>query len=283
MGVEYFLRHPGRVLAKIATDPLEVWSTAWDRLADRRERRLPQWQYCADPHWESSVHQQLLQEWPCPVIGEFNRLLPEALDSLTTKGLRVGPESFGGWNDGDVGLTRAIYCLVRHLRPKNVVETGVAHGMTSRFILEALRRNGDGHLWSIDLPPLDPKLRGEIGAAVTEDLLPRWTLLEGSSRRLLPRLLKELGEIELFIHDSLHSERNVRFELGKAWPVLAAGGVAVVDDIDANYAFRSYTTPKPGSVAFVCDAEPIRLDLRRFNKRGMFGILLKRDITKSRD
>ncbi len=71
------------------------------------------------------------------------------------KGIRAGPESFQWWNDGDAGLVRAIWCLMRHLRPKNVVETGVAHGVTSRFILEALKRNGDGHLWSIDLPPLD--------------------------------------------------------------------------------------------------------------------------------
>ena len=38
---------------------------------------------------------------------------------------------------------------------RKVVETGVAHGVTSRFILEALERNGRGFLWSIDLPPLE--------------------------------------------------------------------------------------------------------------------------------
>jgi hypothetical protein len=35
-----------------------------------------------------------------------------------------------------------------------LVETGVAHGITSRFVLEALQRNGGGRLWSIDVPPL---------------------------------------------------------------------------------------------------------------------------------
>lgn len=79
---------------------------------------------------------------------------------LEEKGIRVGPESFKGWNDGDAGLVRAIWCLTRHLRPSNLVETGVAHGLTSRLILEALERNEAGHLWSIDHPP--SRMCGEV-------------------------------------------------------------------------------------------------------------------------
>jgi hypothetical protein len=60
--------------------------------------------------------------------------------------------SFGPWNDGDAGLVCAIWCLIRHLRAERIVETGVAHGFTSRFILEALESNRAGHLWSVDLP-----------------------------------------------------------------------------------------------------------------------------------
>jgi hypothetical protein len=81
-------------------------------------------------------------------------LWPEVISELEAKGIRAGPESFQNWNDGDAGLVRAIWCLTRHLSPKKVVETGVAHGVTSRCILEAFTRSGDGHLWSIDLPPL---------------------------------------------------------------------------------------------------------------------------------
>jgi hypothetical protein len=42
-----------------------------------------------------------------------------------------------------------------HLRPDTVVETGVAHGVTSRVIREGLERNRSGHLWSVDLPAVD--------------------------------------------------------------------------------------------------------------------------------
>jgi hypothetical protein len=50
--------------------------------------------------------------------------------------------SFLSWNDGDAALVRTLWCLVRHLKSKQVIETGVAHGVSSRFILAALERNG---------------------------------------------------------------------------------------------------------------------------------------------
>ena len=171
---------------------------------------------------------------------------------------------------------RAIWCLTRHLRPKKVVETGVAHGVTSRFILEVLKRSGDGHLWSIDLAPLERVWRKQIGAAVGDRYSDRWSYIKGSSRRRLPRLLSGLGQIDLFIHDSLHSEHNVRFELDRAWTALRPGGALVVDDIDANNGLRSFTQSFSGHQSLICDAEPLHPDPRRFNKKGQFGIILKR-------
>jgi predicted O-methyltransferase YrrM len=160
--------------------------------------------------------------------------------------------------------------------PKTVVETGVAHGFTSRFILEALKRNGDGHLWSIDLPPLERVWRKQVGAAVGDRYSDRWSYIRGSSRRRLPELLSRLGQIDLFIHDSLHSERNVRFELDRAWAALRPGGALVVDDVDANNGFRSFIQSSSGHQSLICDAEPLHPDPRRFNKKGLFGIILKR-------
>ncbi len=88
---------------------------------------------------------------------------------MASRGVKTGPMSYSGWNDGDPGLTRAIWCLIHHLAARQVVETGVAHGVTSRFVLEALQRNDGGRLWSIDVPPLlQPEFHQEIGVAVPE-------------------------------------------------------------------------------------------------------------------
>jgi hypothetical protein len=221
------------------------------------------------------MHELLGLPWPCPAAPEFTDLWLVIMAELESKGVRVGPETLYGWNDGDAGLARAVWCLTRHLRPRNVVETGVLHGVTSRFILEALERNREGHLWSIDLPPLEPAWQDEIGIAVGDRFRPRWSYVRGTSKRRLPSILSQLGQIDIFIHDSLHSEQNVRFEVDRAFAALRPGGAIVVDDIDANWGFRTFTQAYPGHSSMICEAEPIRPDLRRFNKKGLFGIVLK--------
>jgi Methyltransferase domain len=154
--------------------------------------------------------------------------LAGVIAALTAQGMRIGPATFGVWNDGEPELVRAVWCLTRHLRPTKVVETGVARGFTSRFILEALEKNKTGHLWSIDLPPLlEPQLHAQIGAAVGDRFASRWSYIKGSSRRHLPGLLSKLGQIDLFIHDSVHTERNVRFELGHSYNADRAPGLGV--------------------------------------------------------
>jgi hypothetical protein len=77
------------------------------------------------------------------------------------------------------------------------------------------------------------------------------------------------------MHDSLHSERNVCFELDHALPALRPGGAVVVDDIDANYGLHSFTEATHWCPYLICEAEPVRPDFRRFNEKGLFGIILK--------
>jgi hypothetical protein len=273
--LRYLLKHPVIAVADLATDPLEIWTTIHDSYVAQREQRGPQCRYESDDNWEQQLHEALGVPWPCNAHSEFWDLWRKVISELEAKGIRPGPESFQWWNDGDAGLVRAIWCLTRHLRPKKVVETGVAHGVTSRCILEALNRSGDGHLWSIDLPPLERVWRKQVGAAVGDRYADRWSYVRGSSRRRLAELLSRLGQIDLFIHDSLHSERNVRFELDRAWAALRPNGALVVDDVDANWGFRSFTQAFSGHQSLICEAEPLHPDLRRFNEKGLLGIILK--------
>ena len=111
---------------------------------------------------------------------------------------------------------------------------------------------------------------------MSEEFYDRRQLIKGSSRRNLAPLTRELGTLDLFIHDSLHSGRNVSFELEEAWRVLRPGGAIVVDDVDANSAFHEFVARNPGHFSVVCEAEPVRPDMRRFNEKGLFGIILRR-------
>jgi len=269
--------NPWLSVATAVTRPVETLTRLWDMQVFRRELRRPQCRYDVDADWEVHLHEHLGLAWPCAYCAEFRTLWPQVLEPLQARGVEVGPESFKGWNDGDPGLVRAIWCLIRRQRPRHVVETGVARGFTSRFILEALARNGEGRLWSIDLPPVDRVSQAQVGMAVGDLFADRWTLICGSSRLRLPGLLKAIGEVDLFVHDSLHSERNVRFELDLVWPVLKPGGVAIVDDVDVNYGFKSFTASAAPVAAMVCEAEPIRPDTRRFNQKGLFGVAFKQE------
>lgn len=149
------------------------------------------------------------------------------------------PEGFPGCdnqggNDADSAFASAVWDATHTLRPNIVVETGVAHGITSALILQALENNGKGHLYSIDLPPLHEL---NVGQAVPVALRHRWTYLRGSSRQLLPRLERKLSSIDIFIHDSLHTYWTMRFEFSWALKHLRSGGLLLSDDIELNAAF----------------------------------------------
>jgi predicted O-methyltransferase YrrM len=274
--LKYYTRNPGQAIQALR-NPLTLSARLGNQLDAKVEdwlglRRRPAYSICED--WQERLHAAAGHPGECSETGEFERVWSVISARLSAQGYRVGPESYFGWNDGDLGLTRALWCLVRHLRPMHVVETGVGHGITTRFILEALHRNGSGHLWSIDLPPVDPAVAAQVGIAVEGACAERWTLLRGTSRQLLPGLLAELGRLDLFIHDSAHTVRNMRFEINQAQRVLRAEGFIVVDDIDLNSAFSESVRELPAQRWLVCEARPVRPDYRRFNHKGLFGVIL---------
>lgn len=138
-----------------------------------------------------------------------------------------------------------IYTIVRLLKPKLIVETGVFSGYSSAFILAALSLNQSGKLFSIDLPDADPSAKlpagKEPGWAVPPSLRDRWNLLLGDSKGLLPPLLKDLGHVDVFFHDSLHTYQNMMFEFTSAWPYLGRGGILLSDNVVLNEAFFHFS------------------------------------------
>jgi hypothetical protein len=239
------------VLSALLSDPIEVALYLPEAVSERHASRVG---YVIEEAWEARLHAMLGVPWPCPERATAEELWHEVETELRTQGLAVGRYSYGGqFSDGDPSLAAAVWCAVRHLRPGAVVETGVARGVTSRFVLEALDRNGAGHLWSIDLPHLfDAGVHADTGAAVPAACRDRWTYVHGSSRRRLRALLAELGPVGVFVHDSLHTARNMRFEMDEVWKVLAPGGVMIVDDV-YNQSFREFTA-EAGCQSMVCRA-----------------------------
>jgi predicted O-methyltransferase YrrM len=155
-----------------------------------------------------------------------------------------------GW----VNLEDAVflYWLVRGLKPRTIVQTGVCNGLSSAFMMLALARNGpDGRLHVIDLPPVfnskDPawtipdKVYGEIipegkssGWMVPDFYRSRFEVHNGDAKELLPGMVDALPAIDLFYHDSDHTYAHMMFEFREVKRKLAPGGLIVADDISWN-------------------------------------------------
>jgi len=133
------------------------------------------------------------------------------------------------------------YATIRALRPENVVETGVANGVSSAYLLFALKKNARGKLYSIELgdPQYLPSGRPP-GWVVPNWLKAQWQLIIGDARDLLPRLLGELGTVDIFIHDSLHTYEHMFWEFRAAYPSLRPGGLIISDDAAWNSAFPEF-------------------------------------------
>jgi len=252
----------------VLRDPAEGVERVREKIANESERWSRHTPLAVDPNWEASLHAQMSLIWPCDAADAFRDLWAEIMAMMAARGLTVGRGTFSGWDDADPAFARVAWCVTRHCRPLTVVETGVARGLTTRVVLEALEANGAGRLFSIDLPPPleQRRLAEETGAAVTDALRGRWTLIEGSSRRCLPPLLRELGTIDLFIHDSRHTRRNILFELQQAWPAVRPGGYLLADDIQGNAGFQDALEAFGGPPAVVCASD---------DQRGTFGVIGK--------
>ena len=251
----------GRAARLALEDPVEGLDRALLRVVHRRGESLR----TVEPEtvWEPRLHALLDAPWPCAECEGFDDVYSTTIEELEGQGLLVGRGAFGGWDDADPAFARAVWCLAVHLRPRNVVETGVARGVTTRITLEALQHSEAGRLWSIDRPPLDADLHDQIGVAVPAHLRERWTLLRGTSRRVLPGLLASLDRIDLFVHDSLHTDRNLRFELARAWAAMDRRGALVADDVDQNSAFGTFVDAATGLDGFVGRAD---------DERSLFGV-----------
>ena len=134
-------------------------------------------------------------------------------------------------------LARCCYLACRLLQPSIVLETGVAYGVTSAYILRALEENGQGRLYSVELPRPGRKANEFVGIAIPEGLKGRWNLYHGFSKRVLPKLLREVGSVDIFMQDSCHNYRCMKREFDAVWPCMRTGGMIIVDDIQENSSF----------------------------------------------
>jgi predicted O-methyltransferase YrrM len=155
-----------------------------------------------------------------------------------------------GWVNLDDALF--LYWLVRTLKPKTIVQTGVCNGLSSAFMMLGLVKNGpEGRLYAIDLPPIfnstdaNWTTKGKIyGVVIPEGKSSGWIVPDayryrlevwnGDAKSLLSKLVDEVDSIDLFYHDSDHTYDHMMFEFHQAKRKLNRGGLIVGDDVSWN-------------------------------------------------
>jgi predicted O-methyltransferase YrrM len=173
-----------------------------------------------------------IQRYSSEIIS--NAEFHSQLEDNEARHRRRGLSSWG-WGIGTT-LGIVLYTICRILRPDTVVETGVASGVSSSYILCALEQNKHGALHSIDLSWRN----GQSGWIIPGYLRHRWQLISGRSSDTLSPLLEELGAVDVFLHDSEHSYKNMLWEYHTAWAYLGTGGLLLSHNIDSNDAFSDF-------------------------------------------
>ncbi len=167
-------------------------------------------------------------------------------------------QSFDRYHSRDF-TTMFLYVYVRTLRPEVIVETGISSGRSSTAILEALQKNGSGTLYSLDLPKLTnsgqttvvhgeqgeyrqyiPTEAKEPGWLVPASLQSQWNKILGDSNVTLPKLVATLSRIDVFFHDSDHTDRTMMHEFTVAWPKMPSKALLLADDVHASSAFDTF-------------------------------------------
>jgi predicted O-methyltransferase YrrM len=134
-----------------------------------------------------------------------------------------------------------LYYLCRILKPKNVIETGVAYGISSSYILQALEDNEFGKLYSIDSIFRPWQTKEMIGSIIPKELRVRWQLVIGKSTEKLENILMKINDLDIFIHDSSHTYENMMFEFNIIIKNIKKNGMIISDDVINNDAFYDFT------------------------------------------
>ena len=205
----------------------------------------------------------------------------DPVEYLETIGIdkNMGLDGFGKWqkrlervvaevtnyssNQGGVSLEDGVilYGITRALKPRYVIETGIAAGVSTSFISAALIENESGEFYSIELPPgggangvhdggvhengvhedgavYDWRSRG-VGWAIPDEVRrqigSRHTLILQDVRTALPELLARLPWVDMFFHDDLHTPDHMLWEFELVWPRLRPTGALIADDVNYGW------------------------------------------------
>lgn len=185
------------------------------------------------PNSNFNLYDQKLIKLKSHIENNFNKLKSEKYPSKK----KPYPVDYSINSDS----RKFLYSIIRILKPTNIIETGVAYGTSSAYILKGLQDNGMGRLYSVDSVFRPWQSEEMIGSIIPENLKKNWNLVVGKSSEKLQEIFEELDKIDIFIHDSSHTYKNMMFEFNIAIKNIKKNGMIISDDVLGNDAFYDFT------------------------------------------
>jgi predicted O-methyltransferase YrrM len=204
----------------------------------------------ADQGWDAVLAEALVEAASVPHAEQVFERRSFVERYMAELGRKYRAHYVPGWVNLDDALF--LYWLVRQVKPRTIVQTGVCNGLSAAFMMLGLVKNGpEGMLHVIDLPPVfdpdDPAwtVEGKVyGVVIPEGkssgwLVPdayrdRFEVWNGNAKDLLPKMVDKVESIDFFYHDSDHTYNHMMFEFHQAKRKLGKGGLVVGDDVSWN-------------------------------------------------
>lgn len=144
---------------------------------------------------------------------------------------------------GGAGNFFLLYFLVRKIKPSIIVETGVAAGWSSLFILRALSKNGKGKLYSSDFPYFRLKNPEKyIGYLAKNEINKKdWYLDIRGDDLAIPEITKMIKDspVDLLHYDSDKSTSGRNNVLKNLRSNINDKTIIIFDDIQNNCHFKN--------------------------------------------
>ena len=170
-----------------------------------------------------------------------------------------------------------LYALTRWHRPSVVVETGGFVGLSAAFILKAM---SDAKVAAPELYSIESSADCDLGALVPDDLRANYIPVRAKVEEIIATN-RLPGKIDMFLHESSHRYRHMKWEFRRFWARLRDGGLLVAHDVHMNAAFPEFVidTLKHDKATGALDAA--RTTHHEWGRWGYIGFMIKKGETKT--
>ena len=195
------------------------------------------------------------EEFIQKINPELLKIVNEDTDNIILDAKKI-QEKNSNIELGNNYAVEIIYFLIINFKPNIILETGVAAGLSSRCILEAIKKNSKGILYSSDFPyfRLDNPEK-YIGIMVPEELKKNWRLEILGDEKNIKKFKLEIDYADIILYDS-DKRYSGKINFFKAINnLIRPNSIIVVDDLHNDSFFLEYVNEKKCKNWFIVESK----------------------------